>query len=58
MDLLIESRVVIELKACKEIEDVYLAIARSSLKATGLQLALVLNFAKPALGIRRVVPAS
>ena len=55
LDLLIESRVVIELKACKEIEDVHLATARSYLKATGLQLALVLNFAKPTLEIRRVV---
>jgi GxxExxY protein len=55
LDLLIESRVIIELKACKEIEDVHLATARSYLKATGLQLALVLNFAKPTLEIRRVV---
>jgi GxxExxY protein len=55
LDLLVESRVVIELKACKEIEDVHLAIARSYLKATRLQLALVLNFAKPTLEIRRVV---
>ncbi|HTB81171.1 MAG TPA: GxxExxY protein [Opitutaceae bacterium] len=55
LDLLIESRVVVELKACKEIEDVHLATARSYLKATGLQLALVLNFAKPTLEIRRVV---
>jgi GxxExxY protein len=55
LDLLIESRVVVELKACKEIEDVHLATARSYLKATGLQLALVLNFTKPTLEIRRVV---
>jgi GxxExxY protein len=55
LDLLIESQVVVELKACKEIEDVHLATARSYLKATGLQLALVLNFAKPTLEIRRVV---
>jgi GxxExxY protein len=55
LDLLVEFRVVIELKACKEIEDVHLATARSYLKATGRQLALVLNFAKPTLEIRRVV---
>ena len=55
LDLLIDSRVVVELKACQKIEDVHLATARSYLKATGFQLALVLNFAKPTLEIRRVV---
>ena len=55
LDLLVASRVVIELKACKEIEDIHLATARSYLKATGAPLALVLNFAKPTLQIRRVV---
>jgi len=55
LDLLVEKRVVLELKACKGIDDVHLATARSYLKATGCQLALVLNFAKPTLEIRRVV---
>jgi GxxExxY protein len=55
LDLLIEQRVVLELKACRGIEDIHLATARSYLKATGCQLALVLNFAKPTLEIRRVV---
>jgi GxxExxY protein len=55
LDLLVEKRVVLELKACKGIDDVHLATARSYLKATGCQLALVLNFAKPTLEIRRMV---
>lgn len=55
LDFLVESRVVVELKACKEIEDVHLAIARSYLKATGCHLALAINFARPKLEIRRVV---
>ncbi len=55
LDFLIETRVVLELKACKEIEEVYLAIMRSYLKATRLELGLVVNFAKPTLEIRRVV---
>jgi GxxExxY protein len=58
LDLLIESRVVLELNACKEIEDIHLATARSYLKASGCQLALVINFAKPTLEIRRVVLSS
>jgi GxxExxY protein len=55
LDLIVEQRVILELKACKGIEDIHLATSRSYLKATGCQLALVLNFAKPTLEIRRVV---
>lgn len=55
LDYLIESRVVLELKATKAIDDVHLATARSYLKATHHQLALVVNFAKPTLEIKRVV---
>ena len=55
LDLVVEKRVIIELKACKGLDDIHLATARSYLKATGCQLALVLNFAKPTLEIRRVV---
>ncbi len=58
LDLLVEERVILELKACKGIDDIHLAIARSYLRATGCQLALVLNFAKPTLEIRRVVLSS
>lgn len=55
LDLVIESRVVLELKACKDIEDIHLATARSYLKATGCPLALVVNFSRPKIEVRRVV---
>jgi GxxExxY protein len=55
LDYLIEARVVLELKACKDIEDIHLATARSYLKATNRPLALVVNFAKPVIEIRRVI---
>lgn len=55
LDLLVEGKVVLELKACSGIEDIHLATARSYLKATGLALALVVNFARPTLDIKRVV---
>lgn len=55
LDFLVEARVVPELKACREIEEVHLATARSYLKATGCALALVVNFARPTVEIRRVV---
>jgi GxxExxY protein len=55
LDLLVEARVVLELKACRNPEDIHLATARSYLKATGCPVSLVMNFAKPTLEIRRVV---
>ena len=55
LDLIIENSVVVELKASAGIEDVHLATARSYLKATSLQLALVINFARPTLDIKRVI---
>ena len=55
LDYLIDARVVLELKACKDIEDIHLATARSYLKATNLPLALVVNFAKSVIEIRRVI---
>ena len=55
---MVEGRVVLELKACKDFDDIHLATARSYLKATGAELALLLNFARPRLEIRRVVLTS
>jgi GxxExxY protein len=55
LDLVVEGKVVLELKACAGIEDIHLATVRSYLKATALELALVVNFARPTLDIKRVV---
>ena len=55
LDYFIESRVVLELKACRDFEDVHFAVAKSYLKAMGSPLALLVNFARPTLEIRRVV---
>jgi hypothetical protein len=42
-------------QACKAMEDIHLATTRSSLKATALPLALIMNFAKPTPEIRGIV---
>ena len=55
LDLLLDGKIVVELKACKTIEDIHLATARSYLKATGCKVAMILNFAEPRLAIRRIV---
>ncbi len=55
LDLVVEDKFIVELKAVKEFEDIHFAQLRSYLKATGLKVGLLLNFAKPILGIKRVV---
>ncbi|MBK6464840.1 MAG: GxxExxY protein [Myxococcales bacterium] len=57
MDLLVERLVVVELKVVERFTDVHVAQALSYLKATGLSLALLINFKVPVLlrGVKRVV---
>jgi len=55
LDLLVENKVIVEMKAIKELNDIHFAQLRSYLKATGLKVGLLLNFAKPTLEIKRVV---
>ena len=55
LDLLVEKKIIVELKAVKELTDIHFAQLRSYLKAAGLKVGLLLNFAKPTLEIRRVV---
>jgi len=55
LDLLVEGTIILELKAVKELTDIHFAQLRSYLKATGLKVGLLLNFAKPTLEIKRIV---
>jgi GxxExxY protein len=55
LDLVVEDSMVVELKAVKELNEIHFAQLLSYLKATGLKVGLLLNFAKPKLEIRRVV---
>ena len=54
VDLMVEQKVIIELKAVKKIEDVHLAICLSYLKAANLHVGLVINFADEKTRVRRV----
>ena len=54
-DFLVEGRVILELKAVTEIHSRHLAQTRNYLRATGLQLGIVLNFGAPSLQHKRVV---
>lgn len=53
VDLLVEGRIIVELKAIKALDSAHAAQCINYLKATGLQLCLLLNFGKPRLEIRR-----
>lgn len=55
LDLLVENQIIVELKAVKELADIHFAQLRSYLKATGLKVGLLLNFAKPTLEAKRIV---
>jgi GxxExxY protein len=54
LDLLVDGKVVIELKAISALEDIHFAIVRSYLKATNLDDGLLLNFATVKLTVKRV----
>jgi GxxExxY protein len=57
LDLLVAGRLIVELKTVDRLAPIHQAQALSYLKATGLPLALVINFNVPILlrGVRRVV---
>jgi len=54
-DLLVDGQIIVELKACKAIADEHVAQALHYLTATGLRLALLINFGAPKLEYRRVI---
>lgn len=54
-DLLVEDRLLVEVKTVSALNDAHRAQCVNYLKATGLQLCLLLNFGEAKLGIRRVV---
>lgn len=56
VDLLVESEVVVELKALRKLPEIAVAQTLSYLKATGLNRALLINFGESRLvnGIRRL----
>jgi len=55
VDLLVEDTVMVELKAVRGLDEVHRAQCLSYLKATGLQLCLLINFGARSLEVKRVV---
>lgn len=54
LDLVVEGAFLVELKAVRELDDVFFIIARSQMKAAKLPEGMILNFASVPLTIKRV----
>jgi GxxExxY protein len=55
LDIVVDGRIILELKAVSEIAPIHKQQALSYLKATGLQPALIINFGAHRLQVARVV---
>jgi len=53
-DLLVDKKVVVELKAVKAFEPIFFAIVRSYLKAAKLETGLLINFNAVPLAVKRI----
>lgn len=54
-DLLVENEILVELKAVKALDNVHMAQCMNYLKATGLQVCLLINFGSPRIEVKRVL---
>jgi len=54
-DLVVENKVIIEIKAVGNIEDVHRAQVLNYLRISGLRVGLIINFAKPKLVYERFI---
>src|SRR5262245_58362371 len=55
IDILVGDTLIVEIKGVSAINDVHIAQVLSYLKATNLQLALILNFGGPSLSWKRLI---
>jgi len=55
VDFVIEGKIILELKAVKEINEIHEAQAHNYLAASGLKLAIIINFGAPSLEFKRIV---
>ena len=58
IDILVDDKIVVELKAVEKVLEVHKAQTRAYLKSTHKQVALLLNFDAPVLEIKRFVNSS
>ena len=56
-DLFVEKRVLVELKAVSMLMDEHTAQSLNYLRATGAEVCLLINFGKPKIEIKRLLPS-
>jgi GxxExxY protein len=54
-DLLVEESVLVELKGIRDLDEIHMAQCLNYLKATGMQVCLLINFGAPKVEIKRIV---
>ena len=54
-DLIIENKIIIELKAVEILKKIHFAQVKNYLKTTGYRLGILINFGKPILEFKRIV---
>jgi len=54
-DIVVEDKVIVEMKAVKVIDSIHFAQCQNYLKATGMKLGLIINFGEEKVKVRRVV---
>lgn len=54
-DLIVDSEIIIEIKACDSLADFHIAQILGYLRATGLRHGILINFGAPALQIKKLV---
>ncbi len=54
-DLVVDQSVILELKAVRQLDSIHQAQCMNYLKATGLSVALLMNFGNPKVEVKRVV---
>ena len=55
IDLVIDNKIILELKAVEDIAKIHKAQLKSYLKATGKNIGLIINFSKVSLDVKRIV---
>jgi len=55
VDFFVEDKIMVEIKAVKDLEDVHLAQAINYLEAYGLEIGLLINFGNKSLQFKRVM---
>jgi GxxExxY protein len=56
LDVLVEGKLLVELKAVSAIEDIFFVVGRSQMKAAKISDGLILNFHSMPLTVRRIAP--